>query len=110
MFKIYHNDAFCFPGCMPEGYGPEDIGDTYDTLAEALDSAQAMLRETFEAEIKVNGDSAAVNVALRECTKELATIHETFCALPFRDFETDEINEDGYRYVGIAVVNEGEAS
>ena len=116
MFKIYTQNAFCFPGCLPEGYGPESNGDCFDSredaLADALDYMQSVLQEERER----NGDSRTVDAVWRACREDLKKTGETDCTLPYRmeegctGEETDEISDNGYRFVSVVIVEESTES
>jgi len=95
MFKVLSQDSFCFPGCLPEGGGPDSNGDTFETKEEATADALRMLESIFEEEIKLNGDSRTVRAVFEECKRELQTMGETSCSLPYRDEDAPERDERG---------------
>lgn len=45
-WKVYTQDTFCFPGCMPEGGGPDSNGDEFEAREEAIEDGISYL-ETF---------------------------------------------------------------
>ena len=100
MWKVYTQDSFCFPGCMPEGYGPDSNGDTFDTRDEAIESALCMLYPIFDAEPGLWGNRK------RAVAAELAKSGEVSISLPYRDEETDEVSTQGYRFISFAVAND----
>jgi hypothetical protein len=114
MFKVLTQDSFCFPGCIPEGDGPGDNGDRFDTKEEAIADGLRMLESIFDEEIKVNGDSRTVRAVFEECKRELLDSGETSATLPYREDSdeqsrdsrgrfTDNVSLDGTRFVAFTV-------
>jgi hypothetical protein len=96
-YQVLTQDAFCFVGCLPEGYGPESNGDTFETKEDAMADAVAMLRAML-------ADNNLEEHAIESAVVELRECGEFGADLPFIDEETGEESSDGTRFISIAVV------
>jgi hypothetical protein len=105
MFKVYTQDSFCFPGCLPEGYGPDSNGDTFETREEAIDDAVHMLLATLAEYLPASGISNEVATLATRLEYELRHTGETSADLPYIDEETGEESSDGSRHVSFSVVD-----
>lgn len=104
-FKIYTQDAFNFPGCMPEGDGPQDNGDTFDNRDDALAEAKSYIRGIL------NEDQLGLSVddrrrAIAKAEKELDSTGECGLELPYYEEDEEEFSDKGYRFVSVAIAEE----
>jgi hypothetical protein len=100
-YQVFTQDAYCFSGCLPDGYGPESNGDVFETREEAIEDAIGVLEAVFE-------EVHAPRLEFR-CLQELRYTGLTAFDLPAYVLDevtgdnTEEEDENGTRFVSISV-------